>query len=69
MEDRISNRQGAGAGANGWDRDAFRQLFPGEERFAIRHGINTPELRGFGSMSPTRPRAVRATTAELARYP
>jgi hypothetical protein len=76
MDDRIFEVASGGRGADGWDREAFRRLFPEQERFlrrydkrvetlraigyvtseghlapefrmhfAVRHGINTPELQ------------------------
>jgi hypothetical protein len=48
MDDRIFEVASGGRGADGWDREAFRRLFPEQERFLGRYDKRVETLRAIG---------------------
>jgi hypothetical protein len=55
MDDRIFEVASGGRGADGWDREAFRQLFPEQERFLGRYDKRVETLRAVGYVTSEGP--------------
>jgi hypothetical protein len=55
MNDRIFEVAGGGRGADGWDREAPRQVFPEQERFLARYEKWVETLKAVGYVTSEGP--------------